>query len=487
MNSSDWGSRGTEQEKYNLFSPRLGLSYSPAAKTVLRTGYSLVYLPFDIVYSLGGAAPYASPINSATTTMVTSVNGAGLIPSNTLSSPFPAGGVVGAVQQSILEPAGRSQAYLNSLNGLAISGPVPTIRYPYAQQWNANLQQELAGGAVMQIAYVGNRGTFLPFGNINLNQLPDQYLSMGAALSGTATNPFAGKVNPTGSLNGANTTQGQLLRPFPQFGNVLQTNGKGDSIYHAMQLSVQKRFGDTGTLVGNYTWAKNIGNIPGTALTQLETNDAIPGQIQDYTNPRGERSEFNYSVRHRLVTSYVVGLPFGRNQRFLNHLNGFGDRVVSGWGVNGIVTFQTGFHLSLTASNNALTNSFGAGTIRPNYNPAAAGCNGQKQLSGPAQSRINGWFNTSCFAAPPNYTFGNEPRVDSGITAAGIANYDLSLKKTTPITERVGLDFRVETFNLFNRVQFGTPRLVVGTATFGTINQAFNDPRQIQLSGRLVF
>ncbi len=121
--------------------------------------------------------------------MVASVGGQGLIPLNTLSNPFPAGGVTGAVQQSILAPAGRSQAYLDSLRGLSITGAVPTHRAGYDQQWNSSLQQQFPGDTVFQLAYAGNRGTFLPLGSSyivaslnNLNQLPDQYDSLGASL-----------------------------------------------------------------------------------------------------------------------------------------------------------------------------------------------------------------------------------------------------------------------------------------------------------------
>lgn len=473
--------RATVEPKHDLFAPRLGLSYSPNSTLVLHAAYGITYLPFDVYYS---AMPSLSPINTAVNNMVPSVNNAGLVPSNVLSNPFPLNGVVGTIQQSILQPAGRSTTYLNSLNGLSISGPIPTVRYPYDQQWNASVQQQLLGGALFQLAYAGNRGTFLPQGTSaaiggvnNINQLPDQYDSMGSALLVAVPNPLAGAVNSAGALNGTTVPAGQLLRPFPQYTNVIETNATGDTIYHSLQVSLQKRFANGGVLSSNYTWSKNIGNVSGNLSI-----DGAQGALQDFTNPRAERSVLSFNVPNRFVTSFVSPLPFGHGQKFLNDVSGIAGGFVSGWQASGIVTIQSGFPLGLTAQNNALATSFGAGTIRPNY---ISGCN--PRISGSAQARLGKWFNTACYAAPGNFSFGNEPRVDGGLEAAGVANYDLAVQKSTGITERLHLELRAEFFNLFNRVQFAPPALAFGVSSFGTVTAAANNPRQLQLSGRFVF
>jgi hypothetical protein len=111
-------------------------------------------------------------------------------------------------------------------------------------------------------------------------------------------------------------------------------------------------------------------------------------------------------------------------------------------------------------------------------------------LSGSTQSRLNGWFKTSCFTVPAAYTLGNESLTDPVLRGPGIANYNFALLKKTAITERFNLEFRGEIFNLFNRVQFGQPNNVITTAanpTTGFITAQINQPRLIQLALRVVF
>ncbi len=106
---------------------------------------------------------------------------------------------------------------------------------------------------------------------------------------------------------------------------------------------------------------------------------------------------------------------------------------------------------------------------------------------GSAQERIAQWFNRSCFSQPPAFTFGTESRTDPQLRTHGIANYDFALFKNVPITERVGVQFRTEVFNLFNRVQFGNPGVAVGNPQFGVITSQANNPRLVQFALRLQY
>jgi hypothetical protein len=476
VNSTDWPDRTTQTQKYNIIVPRIGFAYRLTNSTVVRAGYGISTLPMD----LSGGAPSNSPILSASTRMNTSVNNAGLIPLNTLSNPFPAGGVVGTVQQSILLPAGRSYN-LAGLEGLSISGPVPGQPYAYMQQWNLNIQRELGAGLILEIGYAGAKGTHMPLGSLGLNQLDSKYFSMGSALTATAaTNPLAGKVVSTSSFY-KTITQGQLLRPYPQFTNVTNSsNNSGISNYHAMQVRLEKRFGAAGVVQGNYTWSKSMGDLDTTA-SNLELRTI--GAYQDYSNPRAEYSLSASDVPHRLVSSYVLELPIGKGKRFAAGATGLVGGLISGWSINGIVNFQSGFPLSLIAASNTLSNSFGAGAIRPNR---VAGCDPVK--TGRAQDRYSQWFNTACFQQPGSYSFGNEGRVDPVLRNHGVNNIDLTLGKSTAITERVKLVFKTEFFNLFNRVQFSLKdSTTLGSSTFGVSAAQYNYPRMIQFALRLIF
>jgi hypothetical protein len=192
--------------------------------------------------------------------------------------------------------------------------------------------------------------------------------------------------------------------------------------------------------------------------------------------------------------SYVLDLPFGAGQRFLGSAHGITNKLVAGWSVNGITTFQTGFPLALMdASPNLLETDFaignggpgppGAGVSRPNY---TAGCD-KSFPAATLQAHLAQWFNTSCFTQPGPFQFGNEPRVDPSMRSAGVANFDFSVSKKTAITERVSLAFRAEAYNIFNRVQFSPPNTQPGSSTFGQVTAQYNQPRLLQFALRLLF
>ena len=153
--------------------------------------------------------------------------------------------------------------------------------------------------------------------------------------------------------------------------------------------------------------------------------------------------------------------------------------------MDGVTTFQAGFPLFFTAATNT-SNSYNTGPLASYLRPnVTAGCD--KTVSGSEQSRINHWFNTSCFTQPASFTFGDESRTDPNLRAAGLANYDFSLFKNTAITEGIKLQFRAEFFNLFNRVQFSYPGLAVGNPQFGIVSAQLNNPRLVQFALRLQF
>ena len=130
-----------------------------------------------------------------------------------------------------------------------------------------------------------------------------------------------------------------------------------------------------------------------------------------------------------------------------------------------------------------LTNSNGGGS-RPNV---VSGCN--KDVAGNAEQRLSEWFDIACFVQPAAFSFGNESRTDSSLRMQGINNFDFAAFKTTQLTssERVGLQFRAEVFNLFNTPQFGPPGQTFGTAQFGVVSSQVNSPRLVQFGLKLLF
>jgi hypothetical protein len=201
-------------------------------------------------------------------------------------------------------------------------------------------------------------------------------------------------------------------------------------------------------------------------------------------------------VPQRLVISYVLDLPFGRGRRFLPAVLGATDKVVSGWGVDGVTTFQRGFPLIFSNGQANGTTLFGGGS-RPNFVP---GCHAS--VSAPDSSRLGNfndptaprWFNTACFTAPADFTFGNEPRVDPRLRSQGINNFDFALFKKTAFGRdgNFALEFRTEFFNLFNRTQFAPPNTTCCTSNnknFGVVTStaAGTNPRLIQFALKFLF
>src|SRR5262249_55833221 len=280
------------------------------------------------------------------------------------------------------------------------------------------------------VAYAGARGVHLLVAGQQLNQLPDQYLTLGTQITRQVPNPFVGLIT-AGNLSGPTVAQGQLLLPYPQYTGVsIIAASNRDSNYHAMQMKMEKRVRGGGSVLAAYTVSKIISN----AETLTGWLDAT-GTSQNNNNIQLERSLLGNDVPQRLSVSYIQDLPIGKGRALLGNVSGVTNKLVSGWGVNGVSTFQSGYPLGFTTNTN-LTNSFGGGS-RPNV---ISDC--QKSGNGSAQSRLNQWFNTSCFTQPPAFTFGNESRTDPTLRGHGINNWDFALFKNTSVNERVGLEFR---------------------------------------------
>ena len=490
------------------FSPRLGFAYSWDQKTVIRGGYGIFWIPNYISFGLN---PDNDVINLATTPFHATLD-QGLTPNATIDAsnctlagvgfstftcttpgPFGPGG--------ILPPPGRnavpSTSAFVATNGNPTLAPWTNPKPGYVQQYNLDIQRQLGKGFFADVAYAGAHGVHLQQYSTNINQIPDSFIAQAAAQAAAGQTPTIAQpfttlnpnpiVSPDPSLQGNTVPQGQLNRPFPQYtGLSLAGFGCCSSNYNSLQATVTRRFSGGGTLLVAYTNAKLLSNTD-TLTSWLEGSTGGVGQVQDWNNLNGERSLSSQDVSQRLVISYVLDLPFGHGKRFLAGNSGFTDKLVSGWGLDGVTTFQRGFPLKITWAGSAtpLENAnLGIGNIRPNV---VAGCSKSGSRS------LTQWFNTSCFASPPAWGYGSESRVDSTLRAAGINNWDFAVFKRTTIAERFGVEFRTEFFNLFNHPHFGFPGTGFnGSATgngFGQVTSTNPDsnPRLIQFALKFVF
>ena len=498
------------------FMPRLGFAYSFDRKTVIRGGYGIFFIPNYVSF---GTNPYIDPVSSATSPFFASVD-QGLTPSSRLGPASPTDtnasnctlsapgftnftcATPGPFGTTLVPVPGRNPQPNVSLYGIAqqpLSATAYTRQqYGYVEQWNIGIQRELPGGFFADVAYAGSHGVHLEQFNTNVNQIPDHFIAQAAAQAAAGqpvtiaqpvtTYPFS--VNLPGNLQPGKLIQGQLDRPFPQYSG-LQFNGFGccSSNYNSLQATVTRRFSGGGTMLVAYTNAKLLSNTD-TLTSWLEggTSGGV-GSIQDWNNLKGERSVSSQDVSQRLAISYVLDLPFGRGKRFLGSAAGATGRLVSGWGIDGVTTFQRGFPVKISyGKGTALSGlGLGIGTLRPNVVP---GCH--TSVSADATSKLGGWFNAACFTPPPDWGFGNEARVDSSLRQEGINNWDFALFKKTSFgpDERLNLEFRTEFFNLFNRPQFGPPNgtcCSANNANFGVVTNTINDPRLIQFGLKFAF
>ena len=263
---------------------------------------------------------------------------------------------------------------------------------------------------------------------------------MGTALNNLVPNPF---LRPGADRNalGADRDAGAAAAAFPRSTpGVSEAANVFDSTYHALQMKVEKRFSQGGTVLASYTFSKLLADV--SSLTGwLDSGVGSGPSIQNPYNLRAEKSLSGFDSRQRLTVSYAVDLPFGPGHKFLSGGNGLEKKVVGGWSVSGIATFQDGFPLALTATGTANGPLATAGA--PMWWPAAT-----SETSGSAQSRLNGWFNVSCFTVPAAYTLGNESATDPRASRARASPITTSpWRRRRRSRRRFNLEFRAEVFN----------------------------------------
>jgi outer membrane receptor protein involved in Fe transport len=434
----------------NNFAPRLGLAWRVAPSLVVRAGYGIFYglPPTDATSDTG--------LNDAFfewTDLVASRDG--VTPIARVEDPFPSG---------IRAPVANSE--INSLTriGRAHNSGVISMATPYFQQGNFSIQRGLRGDVLLEIAYAVNKGSKTTINSIGMNTLRDEQTRLGTVNQQLVPNPFFGVItDSTSPLSLATVARGQLLLPFPQYQAISAiASSIGSMTYHSMLAKLEKRFSHGFTALVSYTNAKNIGDG---SQGQVGPNNF---GVSDPYNLRLERSLDSQDVSQRLVISGVLELPIGRGRRLGANWSRPVDALLGGWQVNGIASFQKGLPLLFTT--------------RPNR--AAAG----EDLSGrSAQSRISRWFDTSVFTVPAAFTRGNMSRTAPDLRTHGINNFDLSMFKTFKPLDKLQVQLRLESFNAFNRVQFGPPGTTIGTTSFGVITTQYNRPRQTQLAAKLIF
>jgi len=400
----------------NNWAPRVGFAYQLFSRTVVRGGYGIFYNapPIDVTRNLAGNPPFVGRFSFT-------------------NNQFDLAGSRRASQ-------GFERTFTTA--GAALSAVDVNLRTPYTQQWNLNLQQALPSSLILTVAYVGTKGTKLVT-RPNINQ----------------PRPGPGAV--------------AARRPYPQFSDIFYWSSQASSIYHALQLSADKRYASGLSFLVSYTWAHAIDN----------TTDLF-GSPQNALDYGADRGNSDFDLRHRLVYSFNYDLPFGRGRRWIKGAGGVTQALLGGWQLNGIAQLYSGFPFTVTTAVNTLN---GSGPQRAHV---VAGCDPALKRS---ERTLQRYFNTACFTTPPQYTFGNAAR--NLLKGPGTAQLDLSIFKNIQLGADKAryLQFRAELFNAFNTPQFNNPNASIGSAGAGSISSAGSivtfqrTPRQMQFALKLYY
>jgi Carboxypeptidase regulatory-like domain/TonB dependent receptor len=408
----------------NNFAPRIGFAYTPAPRWVVRGGYGVFYT-HTVRQGREGLLGFNPPY-LVDNLLQTGVTGAAAVAS---AAPFR---LVNGYPDGLLDPTTLSPT-------ISRRAQDANQRTPYIQQYNIGVQYELMSDVVLDVAYVGNKGTKLN-GFRNLNQ--------------------------RAVITNADGSQAAGARPYPAFGDIQWMENRVSSTYKSLQMRLEKRFrqGLTGSV--SYTLGEALSGAPDHISTSgggAGVDTGVFREPQDGNNLRAEYGPSEFDVRHRFVASYIWELPFGRGRRYGNDWDGVMEFAFGGWQVTGIHVLQSGLALTATLSGANVVNLGGERRARPNLV-------GDPELPD-SERTLARWFNTDAFAAfTVPQAFGN---AGVGIMRGpGVANFDFSFAKNFHVNDRRYFQFRTELFNAFNHPNFGPPNIMRDSSGFGQILSA---------------
>lgn len=457
---------------YKYFAPRAGVAYRATEKTVIRAGFGMSYEPFT-----NNQYAFNFPIrqNQGTSQTIS------------FAQPTFANGLIGSFPNGFPPPTAPVISQTGTV-APASGDPYNVIdkhfQEPYVESYNFAIQQALPGNWVMELAYVGNHGVKIPVAfNLNAAFAPSlctaaEIAALQAGCKATAT--------PGVTIQGNDCTVGASTRSLcNQFARTASTTflfKPTVSNYNSLQARLDHKFKNGFLLTTAYTWAKALAY-----RSDMGADDGAPDNYLDFQR--------NYSVTsrnrtHTFVQSYVYELPFGKNKQFLN--SGVGAWILGGWGVSGVLTWESGAPLHFSADGKSLA------------------ANGSTQY--PVQIApfhvlggidMQNWFDPSSFCQPSTAPAAGCPAVANGVLGnmnryefAGprLFNLDAAVFRNFPVKERMGLEFRAEAFSVTNTPHFSNPSTSFTSSTFGRITgtgdqgSAVGDGnRVVELSAKFTF
>ena len=490
--------------------PRIGFAYTPPnlnGKTVLRGGGGIMYGPLQ--YS-----DFGGSMNTGYRANPTFPSKNGFDPSFVIDNGYP----------TFSQPPDLDPGYFN---GTYVAGSWirPEFGKPAAiYQWDLQMQQQLATDLIATVGYIGNEAQNLHSNLENRNNISLQHLNYGNVLNEQLLGNTAGIPVPfPGYFNlwGSGITVQQALRPFPQYDFVDSgccLENVGHSSYHALVASLERRFHNGLNLLVSYTWSKSITD----ADSLLPNNGNAVPQDQNVWNLHEEKSISFQDVPQQVVLSYLYQLPFGKGRAWVNH--GPVSYIVGGWQVGGIQRYMSGQPMGFCCASGipGFENSIRFNAIPGKDIKSAVYHKGPKAIdpfntAGGTDPFINSMFNgaisnvsyqagsaqqqaaafydqnlpTNPAGAPSRgsgpFTLGDTPRVDGVARLPAFYNEDFSVLKDTPIHENLSFQLKFELINALNHHTWNYPDQGPADSTFGIPTSTLQNPRNIQVTGKLTF
>ncbi len=480
------------QTHYLTLGPRVGFAYSLSPKQVVRASFTIIHYNAG---ALGGNATstgsgsegaVGTPLGFSSNPSFSSPD-SGITPAFAWDNGFPA-----YTHPPFFDPtlnSGYNTAAGANAGMITFTRPTTGGRSPYTENWNLTLERQVSPATSVSLSYAGNNSRFIPInGGVGIysNQLNPQYLVLGNLLqqqASPATLAQAAAILPGIHLPYGNFVGsiGQMLRPFPQYAGLYDTNAAfGSASYHSFQGYVQHRMSKGLYLLGSYTFSKELDNAGGSNQLSLASASA-----RSAYNLPAEYSVGTNDQTHVISLTYVYELPLGKGHAF----GGDGalvNELVGGWQISGLHQYSSGTPLGAIG---AVCNVPYTGGCYANFNPAFTGpvrING-KYGSGDPKSGTP-YLNVNAFENPAPFTFGNTPpSLVDGLRNPWSLDEDVSVAKRFPIFESVSLKLQADAFNVFNRTIFGGINTNQTSASFGSVSGQANSPRKLQFEAYIYF
>jgi len=438
-----------------MFNPRAGLAWDVFGngKTSIRAAGGIYHqLQDDLTFEPDNSPPY---------------NGRVSFGSNTAFLPLI------PIQPGVALPPQCGPGVPSPCTTYAPIGLQPNLKIPTVDEWNLAVEQQITRNTAFSATYVGSRSVHLIV-IVDTNSIHPQICSNSSGCTSGGTNKTTGFV-PEGTLYIPVTAT--LPNRYLSVAKMYQS--EGSSSYNGLQLNLTHRVSQGLQFRANYTWSKNLDD--GSPLTgNLGASEA--NVVMEPYNVSNNWGPSMYDITHQASISGSYELPLGHGKPWLSGVSGAADKLVSGWQANSIVTLLSGFPFSPDIGTNQSGNGDTNNPDRPSWNPAFKG----PIITGsPSQ-----WYNPNAFEIPVSGTWGNVAR--NPLRGPSLAELDLSLFKTTAITERLKLEFRTEVFNIMNTSNFSFPNINVFSGgaispTAGVITATATTSRQIQFGLKLLF